>query len=154
MAKKMKPVLDPGLEAAHKAYEAAINSNDTDLVMAMYDPEAAQMPPDAPQTVGWKQLRAAVAGYFAEYKTHWTKIIKANHVCGEWGFDEGHDIATDIPRSGKGKTIHWNCKGILVYRRQPTGEWKVYRDIWNNITPPKYTPTKKPAAKKPAKKKK
>ena len=34
------PMLDPDLLRAHQAYEAAINSNDTDQVMAMYDKDA------------------------------------------------------------------------------------------------------------------
>ncbi|MBK8256619.1 MAG: hypothetical protein IPK82_28605 [Polyangiaceae bacterium] len=131
--------LDPGLLAAHKAYEDAINSNDTDRVMACYDHGAAQMPPDAPQTVGWKQLRKAVADYFAAYKTHWKKVVQANWVSGEWGFDQGHDTAVDIPYDG-GPTIHYDCKGILIYRRQANGEWKVFRDIWNNNKPPHEVP--------------
>ena len=136
-----KPKLDPGLLAAHKAYEAAINTNQTDLVMAMYDEGAAQMPPDAPQTVGWKQLREAVDSYFKAYKTHWNKVVQMNWVDGEWGYDQGHDTAVDIPRDG-GPAIHYDCKGILIYRRQANGEWKVFRDIWNNNTPPKTEPQK------------
>jgi ketosteroid isomerase-like protein len=136
-ARPRRPKLDPGLLAAHEAYEAAINTNDTDVVMAMYDKDAAQLPPDGPATVGWKQLRAAVDSYFREYKTRWTKIVQGNWVSGEYGFDQGHDTAVDVPRKGRGPKIVWNCKGILIYKRQKNGEWRVFRDIWNNITPPK-----------------
>ena len=129
-----KPKLDPGLLAAHKAYEAAINTNQTDLVMAMYDEGAAQMPPGAPQTVGWKQLREAVDSYFKQYKTHWNKVVQMNWVDGEWGYDQGHDTAVDIPRDG-GPAIHYDCKGLLIYKRQKNGEWKVFRDIWNDNKP-------------------
>jgi ketosteroid isomerase-like protein len=55
-------------------------------------------------------------------------------VFGEYGFDEGIDTAVDIPRDG-GKPIHWDCKGILVYKRQANGEWRIFRDIWNNNKP-------------------
>ncbi len=136
---KAHPKLDPGLLAAHKAYEAAINTNQTDLVMAMYDEGAAQMPPDAPQTVGWKQLREAVDSYFKAYETHWNKVVQMNWVDGEWGYDQGHDTAVDKPRDG-GPAIHYDCKGILIYRRQANGEWKVFRDIWNNNKPPVSVP--------------
>lgn len=137
--RRSKPKLDPGLLLAHKAYEAAINSNNTDLVMAMYDKDASQLPPDAPATVGWDELKAAVAGYFAGYKTRWTKVVLRNYVAGDYGFDEGHDTAVDIPIvDGKpsGKPIHYDCKGILIYKRQKNGEWRVFRDIWNNNKPP------------------
>jgi ketosteroid isomerase-like protein len=141
-SRRSKPKLDAALLRAHKAYETAINTNDTEVVMAMYDKDAAQMPPDGPTTNGWNQLRAAVEGYFSQYKTRWKKVVQKNWVSGDFGFDQGIDTAVDVPRSGRGPTIHWKCKGILVYKRQKNGEWLVFRDIWNNITPPKTTKTK------------
>ncbi len=127
--------LDPELLRAHKAYEAAINSNDTDRVMAMYDKDAEILQPDGPLVTGRKDIRKWVAGYFKEYKTHWKKVPLKNFVFGDLGFDEGIDTAVDIPRKG-GKPIHWNCKGILVYKRQKNGAWLIFRDIWNNNQPP------------------
>src|SRR5215467_2454753 len=133
--RRAKPKLDPALLLAHKAYEAAINSNDTDRVMAMYDKDAEILQPDGPLVSGRRNIRKWVAGYFKQYKTHWKKVPLKNFVLGEYGFDEGIDTAVDTPRNG-GKPIHWNCKGILVYKRQKNGEWLIFRDIWNNNKPP------------------
>jgi ketosteroid isomerase-like protein len=135
-SKSSKPRLDPGLLAAHKAYEAAINSNDTDLVMAMYDEGAAIYQPDGPIVTGHRAIRKWVADYFKAYRTHWKKVPTANFVMGEYGFDEGHDTAVDVPVGG-GPAIHYDCKGILVYKRQKDGEWRIFRDIWNNNVPPR-----------------
>jgi ketosteroid isomerase-like protein len=144
-----RPDLDPGILAAHRAYEAAINSNQTDRVMAMYDEGAAQMPPDSPMTDGWDQLRKAVDDYFAAYQTHWTKVVQAAWVSGDWGFDQGHDTAVDVARDGSG-TTYYDCKGILIYKRQANGDWKVFRDIWNNNTPPRHEPAASPEGRKAA----
>ena len=130
-ARRPKPRLDPGLLRAHKAYEAAINSNDTDRVMAMYDPGAEILQPDGPIVTGRRNLRKWVADYFKAFKTHWKKVPLQNYVCGDYGFDEGIDTAVDIPRDG-GKPVRSDCKGILIYKRQKNGEWLVFRDIWNN----------------------
>jgi ketosteroid isomerase-like protein len=130
-----KPKLDPGLLKAHKAYEAAINSNNTDRVMAMYDKDAEVLQPDGPIVSGRRNIRKWVAGYFKQFKTHWKKVPLQNYVCGDYGFDEGIDTAVDTPRGG-GKSIRSNCKGILVYKRQKNGEWLVFRDIWNSNVPP------------------
>jgi ketosteroid isomerase-like protein len=137
-ASSSTPKLDPGLLKAHKAYEAAINSNKVDRVMAMYDKDAAQVPPGAPATTSWEELRQAVESYFSTYKTTWTKVPIQNWVSGEYGFDFGHDTAVDIPYEKGKPTIFWSCQGILIYKRQKNGEWLVYRDIWNNITDPTY----------------
>ena len=134
--RKSKPKLDPGLLRAHKAYEAAINSNDTDTVMAMYDKDAEILQPDGPIVSGRGNIRKWVAGYFKQYKTRWKKVPLKNFVFGDLGFDEGIDTAVDTPRDG-GKPIRWDCKGILVYKRQKNGDWLIFRDIWNNTTPPK-----------------
>ena len=129
-----KPELDPGLLRAHKAYEAAINSNDTDTVMAMYDEEAKILQPYGAIVSGRKEIRKWVEGCFKAFKTHWTKVPLRNFVCGDYGFDEGIDTAVDTPRDGS-PPIYWNCKGILVYKRQKNGEWLIFRDIWNNNLP-------------------
>jgi ketosteroid isomerase-like protein len=146
-AKKNVPTqskLDPGLLLAHKAYEDAINSNNTDLVMAMYDKDAEILQPDGPIVSGHAAIRKWVADYFKQYQTHWKKVPLKNFVMGEYGFDEGIDTAVDIPRKG-GDSIHWDCKGILVYKKQANGEWKIFRDIWNNNRPPKKVKPKKAA---------
>ena len=136
-----KPKLNPALLLAHKAYEAAINSNNTDLVMAMYDKDAEILQPDGPTVSGHRNIRKWVNDYFTQYQTHWKKVPLKNFVMGEYGFDEGIDTAVDVPRRG-GDTIHWNCKGILVYKKQKNGEWLIFRDIWNNNKPPVKTKTK------------
>ena len=134
-ARPTKSKLDPDLLRAHKAYEAAINSNDTDQVMAMYDKGAEILQPDGPIVTGRANIRKWVASYFKAFKTHWKKVAYQNYVCGDYGFDEGMDTAVDTPRHGR-KPIRWNCKGILIYKRQKNGDWLVFRDIWNSNQPP------------------
>lgn len=121
---------------AHYAYEAAINSNNTDLVMAMYDKDAEVLQPDGPLVTGHKNIRKWVNDYFKAFKTKWTKVPLKNFVMGEYGFDEGHDTAVDVNRS-TGEVTRYDCKGILIYKRQKNGEWRIFRDIWNNTKPPR-----------------
>ena len=70
--------LDPDLLRAHQAYEAAINSNDTDQVMAMYDKDAMVMQPDGETVSGLDNIRQWVEEYFGAYQTHWTKVVTSN----------------------------------------------------------------------------
>ncbi|MGC1423518.1 MAG: hypothetical protein WA354_14985 [Terracidiphilus sp.] len=128
---KSKSKLDPGLLRAHKAYEAAINSNETDRVMAMYDKDAEILQPGGPLVTGRRNIRKWVNDYFTECKTHWKKVPLKNFVMGEYGFDEGIDTAVDISKKD-GKITRSNCKGILIYKKQKNGEWLIFRDIWND----------------------
>ena len=128
---KSKSKLDAGLLRAHKAYEAAINSNETARVMAMYDKDAEIFQPKIGIVSGRRNIRKWVDGYFKAYKTHWKKVAIMNFVMGEYGFDEGIDTAVDTPRDG-GESTYSNCKGILIYKKQKNGEWLIFRDIWND----------------------
>lgn len=143
-ARRSTPKWDPALVRGHENYVNAINSNDTDRVMAMYDKDAVVMQPDGPLVEGRRQLRKWVAGYFHDFKTHWVKRSQVMWVAGDYGFDQGHDTAVDLPIErdargkivGYGKPVKQNVKGILIYKRQKNGEFLVYRDIWNsNLAP-------------------
>lgn len=137
-AGKAKPKFDPRIVKAHKMYVSAINSNDTDRVMKCYDKDAVVMQPDGPEVSGHGHIRKWVDGYFKAYKTHWKKVSKVIWVGGDYGFDQGVDTAKDIPRNG-GPVERYTVKGILIYKKQENGEFLVYRDIWNNNSPPTLT---------------
>jgi len=122
---------NPDVVKAHQAYVDAINSNDTDRVMACYDKDAEIMQPDGPLVTGHAAIRKWVADYFAAFETHCDKKSVLIWVAGEYGFDQGVDTATDKPRDG-GPVQHYTVKGILIYKRQANGLFKVYRDIWNH----------------------
>lgn len=135
---RTKPKFDPRIVRAHNRYVRAINSNNTDRVMAMYDKGAAVMQPDGPLVTGHRALRKWVSDYFKAFKTHWDKKSKLIWVAGDYGFDQGVDTAHDKPRNG-GPMQVYTVKGILIYKRQKNGEFLVYRDIWNFNSPPQIT---------------
>jgi ketosteroid isomerase-like protein len=128
----------PALVRAHQAYVDAINSNITDKVMKCYDKGAAVMQPDGPLVTGHRAIRQWVSDYFRTTKTHWKKVSKVMWIAGEWGFDQGVDTATERPRRG-GPVSKYTVKGILIYKKQGNGEFKVWRDIWNYNSVPNLT---------------
>jgi len=95
--------------------------------------EALDREPLLPESI--VELCRWVADYFAQFTTHWDKKSVLIWVAGDYGFDQGIDSATDTPRNG-GPVQRYTVKGILIYKRQPSGEFKVYRDIWNFNSPP------------------
>ena len=130
-----KPKFPPEIVRAHKNYVNAINSNETDRVLAMYDKDALVMQPDGPAVSGRRALRKWADDYFKAFNTRWTKRSLVMWMAGDYGFDQGIDSAVDKPRDG-GPTLRYTVKGILIYKRQKDGEFLVYRDIWNYNSPP------------------
>jgi ketosteroid isomerase-like protein len=89
------------------------------------------MPPDAPLVAGREALGPWVASHVEQYKLRKSKVVWAE---GDYGFDQGAVDHVDTPQNrGRDETV----KGILVYKRQQNGEFKIFRDIWNHNSQPK-----------------
>src|SRR6185295_1360745 len=84
--------------AAHGAYVAAINSNDTDKLMAVVTDDVVYQAPNEPELVGKAAVRKWVADYFGAYRTTWRKTSIGFTVTGDWAFERYTYISTDTDR--------------------------------------------------------
>ena len=125
---------DPALARAHEDYLAAINANDADAVLAMLTDDAVYLPPNEFAVVGTAAIRPWIEGYFAAYRTHWVKETLELVAVGDWAMEYAAERVTETPVDG-GEAIEDVCKGIIIYRRQEDGTWKVAKDMWNSNRP-------------------
>lgn len=124
-----------GAHRAHADFVRAINANDADAVMAMLTHDAVFMAPNQPRLVGADDIRPWVEGYVDTYKTHWVKTTLELVELDGWAFEQYAYQSTDTPRAG-GRAVRDTGKGIIVYRRDADGAWRVARDAWNSDLPP------------------
>ena len=125
---------DPALTRAHEDYLAAINANDAAAVLALLTDDAVYLPPNAPAVAGTAAIRPWLEGYFAAYRTHWEKTTRELVTAGDWALEYAVERVTDTPVGG-GAAVEDVCKGLIVYRRQADGTWKVAKDMWNSDRP-------------------
>lgn len=118
-------------EEAHGAYVDAINSNDTDAIMAVMTDDVVFMAPDTPRMVGKDAVRPWVAGYLEAFTTQWEKTTLEFVVCGEWAFEQYAYAHTDVSREN-GDILVGAGKGLIVYHLDDDGVWRVARDAWND----------------------
>jgi ketosteroid isomerase-like protein len=127
----------PVEEAAHHAHDAylnAINSNDTDQLMAVVTDDIVYIAPNSPAIVGKSEVGAWVAGYFEAYSTQWEKTTLEFVVSGDWAFERYAYKVVDTPRSG-GNAVVDNGNGINIYHLDADGTWRVARDAWATEQP-------------------
>lgn len=120
--------------AAHGGYVAAINSNDTETLVAGLTDDVVYQAPGAPEVIGKEAVRAWVGGYFDAYQTKWEKTSLSFTVSGDWAFERYTYKAADTDRKTGAVTTDIG-KGVNVFRRGSDGKWRVAIDSWSSDKP-------------------
>ncbi len=120
--------------AAHGAYVAAINSNDTEKLMAALTDDIVYQSPHEPEIVGKDAVRKWVAGYFGAYRTRWEKTSIGFTVSGDWAFERYTYVSTDTDKKTGAVTTD-KGKGINIFHHDPDGKWRVAIDGWSSDLP-------------------
>jgi uncharacterized protein (TIGR02246 family) len=127
------------IEAATATLLAAVNSGDVRGVVSVWSEDGVLMPPNHASVHG----RAAIETYFRELFERFrfrfafnesetsvdgdTAIQRIRYTAEVW-------VATSTaPSAVRGKGLH-------VYKREPSGAWKLAIDIWNTDEPSPATP--------------
>ncbi len=126
------------IKALNDKIAAAFNSNDAAAVAAAYADDAVMMDPNQAPIEGKSAIQAA---YEARAKENASMSIASTfsftpletQVVGDWAYDRGTYTVTLTPKSGK--PTERSNKYLTIYKRQPDGSWKVYRDISNSNEP-------------------
>jgi ketosteroid isomerase-like protein len=126
--------VDTNARRAHEAYTSAINSNNLELLVAMFTDDVVFLSPNEPAVIGKAAVRAWSAEYLKAYKIHWDKAVKEFAVAGEWAFERYSYQQNDKPRGG-GASVTDTGKGLIVYHHDSDGKWRVARDAWNSDLP-------------------
>jgi ketosteroid isomerase-like protein len=120
--------------AAHGAYVAAINSNDTETLMADLTDDIIYQAPNEPEIVGKEAVRKWVAEYFGAYRTQWEKTSIGFTVNGDWAFERYTYKSKDVEKK-TGAVTSDRGKGINIFRRGNDGKWRVAIDGWSSDIP-------------------
>ena len=133
------------IKALGDQFTAAFNSGDAAAMAAAYADDAIMMDPNQAAVEGKQAIQAA---YEARSKDNAGKITRTmvftpleTQVADDWAYDRGNLTITVTPKSGK--PMEESVKYLTIYKRQPDGSWKIYRDISNSNNPPPAAASKK-----------
>ena len=126
--------VDSTAHLAHAAYTTAINSNNLDSIMGMMTEDVVFLTAHAPPMVGKAAVRPWVDGYLQAFTTQWDKEALDFEVAGAWAFERYSYKSTDTPRAG-GEPVKDTGWGLVVYHRDPDGNWRVARDAFATDQP-------------------
>ena len=111
---------------------AASQAQDFEGLLDLWDPEGIAIPPDRDPVVGIEQIAIWLnQPAETEYEvTRYEHLFEERKIIGDWAFEWGSYLSAAAPLDGAA-AIEASGKLLRILKRQPDGEWKVARAIWN-----------------------
>jgi ketosteroid isomerase-like protein len=120
--------------AFNERYVQAINDGDIDALSSLTTEGHIMLLPGRAPIVGKAANDAANARLFEQFDIdeHW--MPEETEVAGNWAFQRGRFSVAATPKSGgTARTTAGNF--LRIYERQPSGEWRMTRDMFNSDAP-------------------
>lgn len=120
------------IDALRQQAEAAVNAGDTTL--AYFSDDVVLMPPNAPMVTGLADAQAWFGEATRQFQFSASYTNCNVEFVGDVAIERCAGTLALTPLAG-GPTVSDVWKGIHLYRRNASGEWKMTLDIWNSDTP-------------------
>jgi ketosteroid isomerase-like protein len=124
------------ISRAYKAFEDAFYKGDAETISRMYTEDAELLVPEMPVVKG----RAAIGEVWSMILGPGGNRVRVDVQEVEENSGWAYDLGTFQATSPNGNTLNAG-KYIVIWKRQPSGELKIHRDIFNWDIPPAQTST-------------
>jgi ketosteroid isomerase-like protein len=113
---------------------AAVNAGDLNRRMATMDPDVVILPPGRPPIVGEKEMRRLSRDYAELFDEKCHVVYDEIEIIGNWGFVRANVTGTRTSKSDGG-VEKVDLKNLWIVKRQPDGNWKFCRIMFNSNAP-------------------
>jgi ketosteroid isomerase-like protein len=118
----------------NKRYLKAINDGDSATLASLTLPEHIMIAPGRPPLVGKEANDAANARVAQTFKIEETWSPVETFISGDLAYQRGTFTVAATPKAG-GTTRNTRGTFLRIYKRQPNGEWRMVRDMFNSDQP-------------------
>lgn len=119
------------VEKAYKTVEEAFHKGDAESISLMYTEDAELFIPGAPVLEGRRAIHEAWEKIVGSGGNTLRTVVREVHESGDLAYDTGQFTAS----APNGSVLNAG-KWIVIWKRQSTGEWKIYRDFMHWDIPP------------------
>jgi uncharacterized protein (TIGR02246 family) len=128
---------DKAIRALLARYELALNSSDTEAVMALYTDDGVFMPQHFPSAVGSSAVRTAYDGVFKAIKLDVTfDVVEVRQVSPNWAFARTNSAGTVRVLADDSGGPEANQE-LFVLEKSSSGDWKIARYCFSTTNPPR-----------------
>ena len=123
------------VESATTAFHQALRTNDTATFLSYVADDVRMMPPGEAPVVGKDAVRAWYAAFLTQYRTSSLTLSDREVFVGtKWATEFGK-YEWGLAPTGGGVTVVDRGHYMQVWSRQPNGQWRFAREIWNSAAP-------------------
>jgi uncharacterized protein (TIGR02246 family) len=123
------------IDRVREQHVAALNAGDAGAWVAEFADDGVQMPPNAPANIGKAAIAAWSQGFLSHFRVQFALDVDEVRILDEWAFERG-DYAIALDPGAGGPPLKDTGKYITLYKREPSGTWRMARDIWNSSNSP------------------
>lgn len=128
------------IKAVNQQCLSAIKAGDLDTIVDLFTDDGVFMLPNEPTLTGKDAIKSRLQTDMDKFTFDESWASEEIVVFGDWAFDRGSSKVIMTPKEG-GDSIEDNGKYIWIFKRQPDGNWRYARCIWNSDNPPPEEPT-------------
>jgi uncharacterized protein (TIGR02246 family) len=131
---------ETGIRTTLAAYNVALNSGRTSMVLPLYTDDGVFMPPYSPSAVGKAAVSRAYDAVFAELTFHVRfTIVELVVMAPGWAFVRTNSAGTTDHRS-TGRTSAEANQELFVMQKGSDGVWRIARYSFSPTQPPESDP--------------
>jgi uncharacterized protein (TIGR02246 family) len=117
------------------AYNAALNSSDTDAVMPLYTDDGVFMPPYSQSAVGREAVRRAYDDVFAAIQlTVKFNIVEIVEMSPDWVFARTNSAGSTLTHA-TGETSAEGNQELFIFRKDRDGKFRIARYSFSTTNP-------------------
>ena len=126
---------DATIRKIWKVYSSSMISGDMDRWIALWDEDGIQMPQDTPMRQGKAAILREMKMGLQEVSYDAFAVDPEEATMEDrFGFSRG-TFTYSFSRKAGGERNNRKGKYLTIFRRQPDGSWKIYRDCFNFDAP-------------------
>lgn len=132
------------LNAAREGFMKGYEAGDAEAIGNLYTKDAISESNNQPSLTGRDAIVASLKGMFEQVSVKTVLTGDDTKTLGSVGVDSGHYAVTVTPKGG-GTPFTNEGRYMVVYVKEPDGQWRVWRDMDNAIGAPRPAPDASPA---------
>lgn len=114
-----------------------LHAKQLEPILKFYAPDAAFLQPNGDRIVGSAALRSLFQNIMASFTSDLTLHSRNLEASGDLAYDSG-DFEESLTNLATGAKIASKGSYVVIYKRQPDGNWKIVQHVWTG-TPPSGT---------------